>query len=246
MGRERGHHHHDGARPPPPPLCAHAKNTPPPQHTNKQTNKKTTAYTQLKPAKGQWAITLAATKTADKAAFVPVGACNASALTAPCIEPLLSAQHGDKLQANFSLLAGPLRAVDGLNATALVFQACYSKASSADRPWRKANDVIDKDKACPVVLGTSAPNASAYSFTFAVPKNSTRATWYAQVLAVCANGTTNSYCQFDNTVNATYFGTQIIDSTPPGLVAAAAACSAVGPLFLAAFFVRDVVVRKRK
>jgi hypothetical protein len=210
------------------------------------TKKQQPGYTQLKPVKGQWTISLAATKTADKTAFEPLAGCNATALSAPCIAPLLSAQNGDKLQANFTLGAPPLKAIDGLNATALVFQACYSKPSTADRPWRKANDVIDKDKACPVVLGTSAPNASSYSFTFAVPKNSTRATWYAQVLAVCANGTTNSYCQYDNTVNATYFGTQIIDSTPPGLIAAAAACSAVGPAFLALFFIRDVLVRKRK
>ena len=224
----------------PAPLCSqHSTLTkPPPPKTKK-------GYTQLKPVKGQWDISLAATKTADKAAFEPLDGCNATALSAPCISPLLSAQHGDKLQANFTL-AAPLKAIDGLNATGLIFQACYSKPSTADRPWRKANDVIDKDKACPVVLGTSAPNASSYSFTFAVPKNSTRATWYAQVLAVCANGTVSSYCQYDNTVNATYFGTQIIDSTPPGLIAAAAACSAVGPAFLALFFIRDVLVRKRK
>jgi hypothetical protein len=203
-----------------------------------------TSYSQLKPLKGQWQISVAATKSADKTLFVSQDGCNATQLTAACVQPLLTGDHGDKLSFNYTLGA-PLRTFEDMVPQTLVFKACYTKPSTADRPWRKPSDVIDKDRACPFVVGTSPVNATSYSFAWSVPKNMTRGTWYAQVLAICTNGTGTSYCQFDNSANVTQWGTAIINSTPTTLVAATSVCAALGPLFLAGFFVKDVLLRKR-
>jgi hypothetical protein len=52
--------------------------------------------------------------------------------------------------------------------------------------------------------------------------------------------------QFDNTVNKTYFATNIINSTPTSMIAATAVCAAIGPLFLASYFVRDFMMRSKQ
>jgi hypothetical protein len=52
------------------------------------------------------------------------------------------------------------------------------------------------------------------------------------------------FCQYDSTVNATYFGTTIIDSTPGSLKVAVGVCSAVAPAFLLAYFLKDQYFKK--
>jgi hypothetical protein len=104
-----------------------------------------------------------------------------------------------------------------------------------------------KDKSCPFVIKSTeyAANTTNYSFDWPIPKNITKATWYTSVLVQCTNGTGASFCQHDSTVNQTYFATNIINSTPTGMVVAAAVCSALGPLFLGVYFLRDML-RTRK
>jgi hypothetical protein len=103
-----------------------------------------------------------------------------------------------------------------------------------------------KDKSCPIVIRSAEFNATSYTFTAPIGKNSTRGVWYASVLVQCENGTRMSFCQADNTVNATYWGTNTIKSTPPGMIVATSVMSAIGPLFLAAFFLRDTLIQRRK
>lgn len=52
--------------------------------------------------------------------------------------------------------------------------------------------------------------------------------------------------QYDNTKNVTYFATNIINSTPKGMIIATAVCSAIGPLFLAAYFLRDSLSQRKQ
>jgi hypothetical protein len=73
----------------------------------------------------------------------------------------------------------------------------------------------------------------------------TKATWFTSVLVNCANGTGNSFCQYDSTVNQTYFATNIINSTPTSMVVATAVCSAIGPLFLGVYFLRDMLMTRK-
>jgi hypothetical protein len=55
-----------------------------------------------------------------------------------------------------------------------------------------------------------------------------------------------SFCQFDNTVNKTYWGTNIINSTPQTLVIATSILAAIGPLFLAGYFIKDNIMQRKK
>lgn len=102
------------------------------------------AYKQLEPVAGQWDIAVAATKTADKSVFEPQ-ICTEDKVSAACNQPLLSADAKDKLQVTATLRDGAtqLKTLDNLPAKRVVIKACYTKPSTADRPWRKANDVID-------------------------------------------------------------------------------------------------------
>lgn len=103
-----------------------------------------------------------------------------------------------------------------------------------------------KDRSCPFIIRKAPLNATSFSFDWPIPKNMTKATWYAAVLVQCQNGSHVSYCQFDTTKNQTYWSTSIINSTPPGMIIATAVCSAIGPLFLGGFFVKDLLTRKRQ
>jgi len=204
-----------------------------------------TSYTQLKPVSGQWKIDVLATKGADKSVFTPI-VCDKEALTAPCHSPALTADEKDKLKVELQLKDKQLKTYDNLQPKRVLVRACYTKSSAVDRPWRKANDVIDKDKSCPFVIRSAEFNSTtnSYSFDWPIPKNMTKATWYTSVLVQCQNGTGTSFCQFDSTKNQTYFATNIINSTPTGMVVATAVASAIGPLFLGVYFLRDMLSRK--
>jgi hypothetical protein len=155
----------------------------------------------------------------------------------------LTADNGDKLRVQLSLKNATLKTIDNLEPKRVVVRACYTKAAATDRPWRKANEVIDKDKSCPFIIKSAEMNDTKYTFNWNIPKNMTKATWFTNVMVICKNGTGTSYCQTDNTVNKTYFGTTIINSTPKGMVVATAICSAIGPIFLAAYFLKDMLTR---
>lgn len=75
--------------------------------------------------------------------FAPLPICNDTSTTAPCNQPLLNNDNGAVLSVEFALKEEPLRTVDNMAPTGLIFKACYSAASTADRPWRKPNAVVD-------------------------------------------------------------------------------------------------------
>jgi hypothetical protein len=99
-------------------------------------------YTQLAPVKGQWDITLKATRTPNKDVLEAVD-CTEDKLSAACNQPLLSADAKDKLQVTAALKNSPIKTIDDLTPKRVVIKACYTKPSAVDRPWRKTNDVID-------------------------------------------------------------------------------------------------------
>lgn len=200
-----------------------------------------TTFSQLAPMAGQWNISVEATRSPDRA-FVPQ-VCPDDVYAAPCNQPPLNADAKDKLRVTATLKAEPLRTVGDLEPKRIWVKACYARSSLVDRPWRKGNDNIDKDKSCPFIVRATDFNASTYTFEWNVPKNMTKAMWYAQVLVQCTNGTQLSFCQTDNTRNTTFFATSSINSTPTSMIIATAVCSAVGPLFLAGYFLKDMLAR---
>lgn len=204
-----------------------------------------TTYSMLAPYRGQWSINMEAKRATDEL-FVALPTCNETANTAPCLQPLLNNDNGAVLRASFTLKQEPLTTVSNLAPTGLIFRACYSATATKDRPWRKPNNVIDKDKSCPFVMGTSAFNASTYEINWKIPGNATLASFYPAVYVQCQNDTQTSFCQVDSTVNATYFGTDVINQTPLPMIIATAVCSALGPLALAAFFTHDALARRKQ
>lgn len=87
--------------------------------------------------------------------------------------------------------------------------------------------------------------AKVYNITWNIPKNMTKATLSAAVFVLCTEGTSKTHCQYDDTKGVTYFGTTIINSIPAGMKVATAICSAFGPLFLAGYFFKDIVFKKK-
>lgn len=116
---------------PPPPSPS------PPTHTPQTP----TAYTQLAPTKGQWKIAVATTKGSPDA-FTPQ-TCDKDTISAPCLQPLLTADKGDRVQVSLSLKDKVLKTVDNLQPKRVLVRACYARPSLVGRPWRAANNNID-------------------------------------------------------------------------------------------------------
>lgn len=171
--------------------------------------------------------------------------CDSPLISAACNKPLLTADAGDSIRINAVLNSTKLRTAGGLAPEKVVLRLCFSKPFTVDRPWRKPNDKIDMDKSCPHTVGTFplAANGS-YSADWKVPKGAPKATWYAQVMVVCQNGTGPVYCATDSTKGKNFVGTQIISSTPTSMKVAVGICSAIAPAFLAAFFVKERMIKK--
>jgi hypothetical protein len=101
-----------------------------------------------------------------------------------------------------------------------------------------------------VTLGTRALTAAETAvgapplvFDFKVPKNAPKASWYASAMFECADA---QLCQHETTNGTAFWQTEAVQSRPASLVAAASVCSAVGPAILAAFFLKDHVIGKKK
>lgn len=201
-----------------------------------------TTYTDLDSVKGQFAISFETTTGAGNA-FEPK-VCDANAIAAPCNQPPLTAEDGDKVRVT-AKLAAPLKTLNNAAPTTVWIRLCFSKPFTADRPWRKPADVVDKDKSCPQTLAKLPIAAnSTYTATWTVPKAAPKATWYAQVLVECTGAEGPVFCQTDSTAGKAFVATQIINSTPVSMKVAVAICSAIAPAFLAAFFIKERVMKK--
>lgn len=215
-------------------------------------NKNKTAYEELKPYAGQWDIAVAASP-ATGAPFAPV------ACTAPTgCPPALNADLGSALRFTLTRKAGPNKTADGEMATLagtapvlLMLRGCFSRPSTVDRPWRRTAPIIDKDRSCPAALAPpraltaaeTAVGAPPLVFEFAIPKNAPKATWFASALFECAD---KAQCAYETTNGTAFWQTEAVQSKPASLIAAAAVCSTIGPAILAAFFVKDHVVGRKK
>lgn len=88
--------------------------------------------------------------------------CSQDKLSAACNQPLLSADAQDKIKVTAVLKAGAsqLKTIDNLPAKRVVVKACYGKPSTVDRPWRKADGVIDVSLLTVVVVFTGPGQAT--------------------------------------------------------------------------------------
>lgn len=214
---------------------------------------RTTTYEELKPFAGQWNI--AVDTSAAAGAPYELDQCT---IPTGC-PPALNADAGSKLRVTLTRKAGAAaNATGGALATLgggapvkLLLKACFSKPSTADRPWRKSAPVVDKDRSCPVALAPpraltaaeTAAGAPPLVFEFKVPKGAPKAAWFASAMFECEGA---QLCQHETTNGTAFWQTEAVQSRPASLIAAASVCSAIGPGVLAAFFLRDHVLGRGK
>jgi len=124
------------------------------------------------------------------------------------------------------------------NSTSTIrLQMCYSTPNTADRPWRKYNDVISKNKQCPLDIATNLPPSGEY--TYFLPNYIPSATYFIQAMEHCEDGT---YCAYGN---STYFTVNMIDDVLPWMQAVSAVLAAIGPLGLIGFFIVEMKLKKK-
>lgn len=206
----------------------------------------------LDPLRQQWNTSIQRTATPDKSVFVNVTNCNQTSTSAPCILPLLTYPAGDKVRVTFTLRNGTLRTRNNLKPVLIIGKLCFSPPSRFDRPWRKALQNIDKDRACPVKLGeeklgSGGLTKTSFTFTKGLPQNTPTATWFARVYVKCQNAQNGTeWCQYDGSVNQNYIGTDAMNAVGTGMIAAVIICAAIGPVFLVGHFIVDSRRRKSK
>jgi hypothetical protein len=158
----------------------------------------------------------------------------------PCDNPSSSAECMTTLQANQDsvLIRYAVKPEYSVNETSTIrIQACYGPNNIVDRPWRKYNNVISKNKQCSFDLVTNLPPQGEY--TYFISENTPSSVYFIQVLEICADGT---YCSFGN---STYFNVNQIADTPAWLMGITGGLAALGPLTLIGFFVFEHKMKKK-
>jgi hypothetical protein len=161
----------------------------------------------------------------------------------PCVDltnraclPQISVPNGDSVIIRWE---GPA----GAAGNTLSLMTCFSNASAADRPWRKANAVISKDKKCnvgsPFVEGL--PTGSG-SYVWYPGVNTPPAIYNIQLLEVQANSDPTNYTAMGR--DPGFFQVQPINATPSWLLALVGVFACIGPLTLAGFFTWEKVIKK--
>ncbi|KAI7840574.1 hypothetical protein COHA_005727 [Chlorella ohadii] len=131
----------------------------------------------------------------------------------------------------------------GAAGNTLSLMTCFSNSSAVDRPWRKANAVISKDKKCNVEkpFKQGLPTGSG-SYVWTPGANTPPAIYNIQLLEVQANSDPTNYTAMGRSVG--FFQIQPINSTPSWLLAMVGVFSCIGPLTLAGFFTWEKVIKK--
>lgn len=131
----------------------------------------------------------------------------------------------------------------GAPGNTLSLMTCFSNASAVDRPWRKANPVISKDKKCNVAypFAEDLPTGSG-SYVWTPDANTPPAIYNIQLLEVQANSSPTNYSAMGRSPG--FFQVQTINATPSWLLAMVGVFCCIGPLTLAGFFTWEKVLKK--
>lgn len=152
----------------------------------------------------------------------------------PSCLPEVSIPDGDAVIISYSPIDGTANTT-----STITLQACYNTPSTQDRPWRKPNNVISKDKQCTVSVAKGlGPQGN---FTYFPNDNTSPAGYFIQVLEVCSGG---QYCGMARSVQQ--YTIVPIDSRPAWLMVLVGVFCCVGPFSLAAFFVGERYMKKRQ
>jgi hypothetical protein len=212
-------------------------------------------FLDLDPYRFQWNVTFGLTTTKDKTIFTPHN-CTEKNLGKSCNQPAMNPDKNDKIQINITLKnetsVKNFQTHKAGTPTKVVVKLCYSETSSMDRPWRKANKVIAKNKACPITVKSFDWMPGTYNnhtvvYDFHTNHDLVKAVWYVRVLVKCKGATPEGvFCQYDGTKGKNYFETTTIEQIPIHMKTVMIIMSLVGPTFFISFFVVDTIRRKTK
>ena len=143
----------------------------------------------------------------------------------------LAAQGGVTYDNKDSVMINYLPLNVSADATAVELRVCYSKADTADRPWRKVGDTIAanlKGQCQYKVEGTTTLDGG--SITYTIPSTMPDAAMFVRAFTKCGD----AYCGVGNSdpVTPYLFLAVKMNTTPPQLVAAVAICASIGPVLL--------------
>ncbi|KAK9807638.1 hypothetical protein WJX72_005091 [[Myrmecia] bisecta] len=130
----------------------------------------------------------------------------------------------------------------------VTLRACWTPKSIVDRPWRKANPVIDSgyNKQCTHVIATGL-NSSKGTAEWVVAGDIGLSNMFVRAYvynpAPAGAAYTETPVAYGDSVG--FFQVQKVDSRPPALIASVAVLSCLGPAFLISYFAYDKFAKKR-
>ncbi len=157
----------------------------------------------------------------------------------PCDNPSADASCVTTLQADQDsvIIRYAVKPQYSVNETSTIrIQMCYGPDNIVDRPWRKYNNVISKNKQCSFDIVTNLSPQGEY--TYLITENAPSSVYFMQVIEICADGT---YCSFGN---STYFNVNQIPDTPSWLMGTTGVLASLGPLGLIGFFLVEHKMKK--
>ncbi|KAJ0240339.1 hypothetical protein HA466_0224790 [Hirschfeldia incana] len=126
------------------------------------------------------------------------------------------------------------------NFTTIKVKLCYAPVSQVDRPWRKTENELFKDKTCPHKITTRAYNKSSQSFKYTLERDIPTGTYFVRAYAVDAKDHEVSFGQSTNEAKTTnLFSVQAISGRHRSLDIASVCFSFFSVLALLVFFVNE-------
>ncbi|CAH8350780.1 unnamed protein product [Eruca vesicaria subsp. sativa] len=117
---------------------------------------------------------------------------------------------------------------------------CYAPVSQVDRPWRKTENELFKDKTCPHKIITKAYNKSSQSFKYTLERDIPTGTYFVRAYAVDAKDHEVAYGQSTKEAKTTnLFSVQAISGRHKSLDIASICFSVFAVLALLVFFVNE-------
>lgn len=164
--------------------------------------------------------------------------CTTDKYGAPCL-PQLQAD-GSSVQIAYSVKPDKTAPT---TITSVTLKACYSNSTKVDRPWRKTDPIIDKDKQCTTMIAKGLPGLSG-STSWTPNANTPNGVYFVRAYGICTTPNGTDYCSFGNSMG--FFQINQIDSRPTWLVIMVCCFIPIGPIILGIYFGYDKMTRKNK
>ncbi|CAN6916957.1 unnamed protein product [Brassica oleracea] len=126
------------------------------------------------------------------------------------------------------------------NFTTIKVNLCYAPVSQVDRPWRRTENELFKDKTCPHKIITRAYNKSSQSFKYTLDCDILTGTYFVHTYAVDAKDYEVPFGQSTNEAKTTnLFSVQAISGRHKSLDIASVCFSVFSVLAMLVFFVNE-------